>query len=204
MAKKPEKENRKEQIFAAAAACFTEFGYFKTSMEMVSHKADMTLRGLYYHFKSKDDLFLQLFQYMNSKYYSQIQDEAQTVNGPEEKLRMYARIASKVLKENADFLKICQEFLAIGTRKPEIRKVMTSFYSTQVDRVRAIVEEGITSGRFIDTDAVKVARAIVLITMGVFNFHFSLDSNFDPAQQHNFDIDHIIRGLKRFDQEKVS
>lgn len=57
MAKKPEKENRKEQIFAAAAACFTEFGYFKTSMEMVSHKADMTLRGLYYHFKSKDDLF---------------------------------------------------------------------------------------------------------------------------------------------------
>jgi len=46
MSKKPGKENRKEKILAAAASCFTEFGYFKTSMEMVSNKADMTLRGL--------------------------------------------------------------------------------------------------------------------------------------------------------------
>ncbi len=198
MAKKTEKENRKENLFAAAASCFTEYGYFKTSMEMVSNKAGMTLRGLYYHFKSKDDLFLQLFQYMNSKYYAQIKDEAQTVNGSEEKLLMYAGIASKVLKDNADFLRICQEFLAIGTRKPEIRKVMTSFYSAQVDQVKSIVEEGIFSGLFIKTDAEKVARAIVLITMGVFNFHFSLDSDFDPAQQHTFDIEHILRGLKSF------
>jgi len=103
---------------------------------------------------------------MNSRYYSQIKDEAENVKGPEEKLQMYARIASKVLKENEEFLKICQEFLAIGTRKPEIRKVMTSFYSTQVDQVKSIVEEGIVSGLFIKTDSVKVARAIVLITMG--------------------------------------
>jgi TetR/AcrR family fatty acid metabolism transcriptional regulator len=198
------KENRKEKIFAAAASSFTEYGYFKTSMEMVSNKAGMTLRGLYYHFKSKDDLFLQLFQYMNSKYYSQIKDEAEMVKGPEEKLIMYARIASKVLNENTDFLKICQEFLAIGTRNAEVRKVMTSFYSNQVDRIKTIVEEGIESGCFIKTDAEKVARAIVLITMGVFNFHFSLDSDFDPAQQHTFDIEHILRGLKSFSLEKVA
>ena len=201
--KMAEKENRKEKIFAAAASSFTEYGYFKTSMEMVSNKAGMTLRGLYYHFKSKDDLFLQLFQYMNSKYYSQIKDEAEMVKGPEEKLKMYARIASKVLNENTDFLKICQEFLAIGTRNAEVRKVMTSFYSNQVDRIKTIVEEGIESGCFIKTDAEKVARAIVLITMGVFNFHFSLDSDFDPAQQHTFDIEHILRGLKSFSLEKV-
>ena len=164
-----EKENRKEQIFAAAAGCFTEYGYFKTSMEMVSNKSDMTLRGLYYHFKSKDDLFLQLFQYMNSKYYAQIKEEAEAVTGPEEKLKMYARIASKVLNENEAFLKICQEFLAISTRNAEVRKVMTSFYSTQVEQVKKIVEEGIQAGCFIKTDAEKVARAIVLITMGVFN-----------------------------------
>ena len=199
-----EKENRKEKIFAAAASSFTEYGYFKTSMEMVSNKAGMTLRGLYYHFKSKDDLFLQLFQYMNSKYYAQIKDEIETVKGPEEKLKMYAKIASKVLNENEAFLKICQEFLAISTRNAEVRKVMTSFYSTQVDRVKKIVQDGIESGCFIQTDAEKVARAIVLITMGVFNFHFSLDSDFDPAQQHTFDIEHILRGLKSFSLEKIS
>ena len=73
-----------------------------------------------------------------------------------------------------------------------------------MDRVKNIVEEGIKSGCFIKTDAEKVARAIVLITMGVFNFHFSLDSDFDPAQQHTFDIEHILRGLKSFSLEKVA
>jgi len=173
-------------------------------MEMVSHKAEMTLRGLYYHFKSKDDLFLQLFQFMNSKYYLQIKDEAETVKDPEEKLKMYARIASKVLNENEDFLKICQEFLAISARNADVRKVMTSFYSNQLERIKNIVNEGIESGCFIKTDAEKVARAIVLVTMGVFNFHFSLDSAFDPSQQHTFDIDLILRGLKSFPLETIT
>jgi len=36
----------------------------------------------------------------------------------------------------------------------------------------------------------------------VFNFHFSLDSDFDPAEQHVFDINHIIKGLKIFRLKK--
>lgn len=198
------KKNRKESIFNAAAICFNEYGYFKTSMETVSKEANITLRGLYYHFKSKDDLFIQLFHYMNSKYYAQIKGESQVVTDPEEKLLLYARIASKVLKENVEFLKICQEFLAISAHKPEIRKVMTSFYSIQVAQVKTIIEDGIKLGQFINTDAEKAARAIVLITMGVFNFHFSLDNDFDPAEQHVFNIKHIIKGLKCFSQEKAS
>ncbi|MCP4712811.1 MAG: YoaH family protein, partial [Planctomycetes bacterium] len=66
-----------------------------------------------------------------------------------------------------------------------------------VERIRRIISEGIDSGRFIAIDAEKTARAIVLITMGAFNFYFSLDADFDPAEQHSFDIDHIIRGLKK-------
>ena len=44
------KENRKEEIFAAAVKCFNQNGYYKTSMDMIAESAKMTKRGLYYHF----------------------------------------------------------------------------------------------------------------------------------------------------------
>ena len=64
------KENRKETIFTAALQCFNENGYYKTSMDMIAERAKMTKRVLYYHFKSKDGLFIELFYYMNKKLYS--------------------------------------------------------------------------------------------------------------------------------------
>ncbi len=191
------KENRKEVIFDAAVACFNENGYYGTSMDMIAERASMTKRGLYYHFKSKDKLFIELFHYMNKRYYEQIPHFAKTVSGPEERLRMFVETANQVLKEGTDFIKFSQEFISISVRKPEIRKVMTTYYKEQVERVKNIVASGIEAGTFIQTDAEKVARSMVLITMGAFNVFFSLDAGYDLADQHSFNIAHILRGLKK-------
>ena len=42
-----------------------------------------------------------------------------------------------------------------------------------------------------------MARAMVLLTMGAFNVYFSLDADFDISEQHTFDIEHLIRSLKK-------
>ena len=198
MRRKQGKENRKEEIFKAAVACFNEKGYFKTSMDLIAERANMTKRGLYYHFKSKDELFIQLFHYMNNKYYSQIPQSAAGIDDPEQRLHMFVEIALQIIAENEDFLKFSHEFMATGVRKPEIRKVMTAYYSEQVDKLRKTIEKGIAMGRFVDVDPQKMAHAIVLTTLGAFTFYFSLDADFDLADQHSFDITHIIRGLKKF------
>ena len=196
MQRREAKENRKEDIFNAAVTCFNKNGYYKTSMDMIAEKAKMTKRGLYYHFKSKDELFIELFHYMNKKYYAQIPPYASKVSDPEERMLMFLKIANKVLKENTDFLKFSHEFMSIGIRKPAIREVMTSYYAEQVEKVKRTVDNGIESGQFTPVDSEKMARAIVLITIGAFNTYFTLNAAFNLADQHNFNILHLLKGLK--------
>ena len=189
------KENRKDDIFNAAVECFNENGYFKASMDMIAERAKMTKRGLYYHFKSKDDLFIELFHYMNKKYYAQIPSYVTEICDPEERLMHFVTIANKVLIENTDFLKFTHEFMSIGLRKPAIREVMTSYYNDQIAKVRKTIESGIKSGKFIPVNSEEMARAIVLVTIGAFNAYFTLDSNFDLVKQHTFNITHMLKGL---------
>jgi len=191
------KENRKVTIFDAALKCFNENGYYKTSMDMIADRANITKRGLYYHFKSKDELFISLFHYMNEKFYGQIPSHASKIEDPEERLMMFVKIARTVLAESEDFLKISQEFLSMSIRKPEIRTVMNCCYREQVERVKKIIDEGIKGIKFIRIDSLKMARAMVLLTMGAFNVYFSLDADFDISEQHTFDIEHLIRSLKK-------
>lgn len=189
------KENRKEDIYSAAVECFNEKGYYKASMDMIAERSKMTKRGLYYHFKSKDELFIELFHYMNRKYYAQIPAYVTEISDPEERLMHFVKIANKVLIENTDFLKFTHEFMSIGLRKPAIREVMTSYYNDQVEKVRKTIENGIQSGKFIPINSEEMARAIVLVTIGAFNAYFTLDSNFDLVKQHNFNITYMLKGL---------
>ena len=189
------KENRKDDIFNAAVECFNENGYFKASMDMIAERAKMTKRGLYYHFKSKDELFIELFHYMNKKYYAQIPSYVTEIGDPEERLMHFVTIANKVLIENTDFLKFTHEFMSIGLRKPAIREVMTSYYNDQIAKVQKTIESGIKSGKFIPVNSEEMARAIVLVTIGAFNAYFTLDSNFDLVKQHTFNITHMLKGL---------
>ncbi len=190
------KENRKETIFTAALQCFNENGYYKASMDMIAERAKMTKRGLYYHFKSKDELFIKLFHYMNRKYYEQIPSYAMKITDPKQRLLTFTKIGKQVLRKNTAFLKFSHEFMSIGVRKPEIRKVFASYYTDQVGRVRKIIEEGIDSGKFISIDPDKMARAIVLITIGAYNVYFTLNAHFDLVDQHSFNINHMLRGLE--------
>lgn len=196
MQRREAKDNRKEDIFTAAVKCFNKNGYYKASMDMIAESAKMTKRGLYYHFKSKDELFIELFHYMNKKYYEQIPSYASEVSDPEERMLMFLKIANQVLKENTDFLKFSHEFMSIGIRKPAIREVMTSYYGEQVEKVRSIIDNGIQSGQFAPVDSEKMARAIVLITIGAFNTYFTLNTTFNLADQHNFNILQLLKGLK--------
>jgi len=197
MNRKVVKENRREAIFSAAVKCFNKNGYYKTSMDMIAERAKMTKRGVYYHFKSKDELFIELFHYMNKKYYDQVESYACEVSDPEECIQLFLEIANQVIYENIDFLKFSHEFMAIGVRKPKIRAVMKFYYKDQVDKLRKTIVKGIDSGKFINTDSEKVARVIVLITIGAFNVYFTLNADYDLVDQHTFNISHMLNGLKK-------
>ena len=189
---------RKEKILEAALLCFNEKGYHKTSIDDIALKGKISKGGIYYHFKSKDKLFLKLFNFRLNKYTEQLKTYIQEENDPEKRIMMLIKKWGIILKENEDFFKFCMEFSSMGAREKEIRKEMTSFYRSSVEIFQQIIEEGISIGEFKNIDAERIARLIYFLSQGVFSTFFAVDCDFDLIEQHIFNMDTLIKCIQKY------
>jgi AcrR family transcriptional regulator len=191
------KEKRVEDIFEAALQCFNEAGYAATTMTSIAAKAHISKGGMYHYFESKRELFLNLFRYRVNKYFNEMKSYMKKEDTPEQRIRTLVRQAGQILKQNEDFYKFCLEFLSMGTRDAEIRKIMTTFYKDCIGTFKDLVEEGIETANFKEIDSEKAARAIYFLVMGVYFTYFSIDPDFDVTEQHSFHIDNILKTMKK-------
>lgn len=189
------KEKRKEKNFRAAVCCFNKKGYYETTIDAIASKAKVSKGSIYYYFKSKKELFLELFHYRVNKYFNQLKNYIKEEKSPDIRLRMFINKSSQFLKENEDFFRFCLEFLAMGAREPAIRNVMTIFYKDSIDTFKQLLEEGVESGKFKDLGSDRVARTIYFLFMGVFFTYFSVNVDFDLNKQHKFHINNILTAL---------
>jgi len=191
------RENRKEHILETALRCFNDTGYHLTSLDAIALAAGISKGGLYYHFESKNALFIELFHYRGQKYFEQVRSYVDGITDPVERLEVFVARASSALKEDEDFMRFFLEFMSIGARDPEIRQVMTDYYRTSLDNFSRIIEDGIASGAFRADNPREVARAVYFLSMGVFFTYFTINPDFDLGDQHALHINNILLGLKK-------
>lgn len=69
---KAEAEQTRQKILRAALDLFVEKGYERTTFEDVAERIQLTKGAVYWHFKSKSDLFAELVEDMTAKHTEQI------------------------------------------------------------------------------------------------------------------------------------
>lgn len=188
---------RKEKILEAALLCFNKKGYHKTSIDDIALNGKISKGGIYYHFKSKEELFLKLFNFRLNRYTEQLKAYIQEESDPVKRIRILIQKWGLILKENEDFFKFCMEFSSMGAREKEIRKEMTSFYRSSVEIFRQIIEDGISIGEFENIDAEKIARLIYFLSHGVFSTFFAVDCDFDLIKQHTFNMETLLKSIRK-------
>jgi AcrR family transcriptional regulator len=186
---------RREEIFKAAIACFNENGYHKTSVDMICARAGITKRGLYYHFKSKDELFIELFHYRGRQYFDYIASCTGHVEDPLEKIRMFVNRGSSFIRQNEDFLRFFVEFMIVGARNPLIGAVLKAHYENSIENFKTLLRCAIDAGKMIDHDIQRTAQAVFISSMGIFFTYYTLMPGFNMLQQHNYDIDVILKSV---------
>lgn len=196
MKNKKDVESRKEQILEAALICFNKSGYYLTSIDNIAAKAKISKGGIYYHFSSKEELFLELFDFKVNKYFEQLTIYMQAKKDPTERMLALAKRTGDILKENSDFFKFCLEFLSMGVREPGIRRGMTHFYKNTVKSFTELLEEGMASGSFKKMRGEKLARVMYFLIMGTFFTYFSTDVDFDLIDQEVFNMEALLKGIQ--------
>lgn len=96
----------KNAIFEAAVKIFSNSGYNGATMDEIAINAGVAKGTLYYHFKSKEEIF----KYTVSEGMNIIKEQIDTVTefeqSPVEKLRAICRVQLSMVNKNRDFFKV--------------------------------------------------------------------------------------------------
>jgi len=112
----------REKIQAVAVELFAEHGYEKTSLREIAERLDVTKAALYYHFNTKEDIVVSLFDDLIANVDEIIDwatDQPRTLETRQEVIRRYGCVARNRPKSMMRFVqesKATLRELAVGER----------------------------------------------------------------------------------------
>ncbi len=165
-------DQKLEFILRTAARIFAEKGFHSTSMRDISRETGMSLAGLYYYFKSKDELLFLIQDNCFGHVLERLQQRLGETSAPVEKLRLvienhlsfFAANMSemKVLSHEADSL--AGEMHAHVTGKKEN-------YTRLVRRILSEVQQGRTGGDAQKVDLTVATYALFGMMNWIYNWY---------------------------------
>ena len=157
-----EKLQRRNTILEAARHLFFEKGY-RTTMDEIAERAELSKGTLYLYFKSKDELYVSVIVEGYRILEKRIREALPKAEGPEEKVKaVYFAFVDHCL-ENREYFRTTQYFLTEDARENTSKELIEAI---NIDSMRLLeygikaMQEGIEEGVFRD-DLNPVAASLV-------------------------------------------
>jgi AcrR family transcriptional regulator len=185
-----DKEEKKKEIFSAAAAVFAENGFSGTRMEDVARRADMGKGTLYEYFKSKDDLFFALYQNLLEEFHRKIYSVLSPEQKPSESIAALLNETLKAFEEWEDFGILLLDFWNEHRRGRFLQVEFSKVYDKSRGLIRELIEEGITQGEFEPMDSWVMSSTIIAVLDGML-----LQRVFDPELYSKVKVEKHLSGI---------
>ncbi len=175
MATQQRSEETYSRILDAAAASFARNGYEGTGVAEICHAAGISKGAFYYHFSSKQALFLALLQRWLDELDANIAGLlADAPNAPEALTRMIE--AFRTVLHTADGnLPMFMEFMTAAQRDPVIWAATIQPYRRYQTWLAGLIQKGIAEGSLRPVDPQLAAQMLVSWAVGML-----LQSTLDP------------------------
>lgn len=137
-------ERRLDSILKAASRVMAEVGFEGASVRKVAAEAKIGLSGIYYYFKSKDELLFALQESTFSRLADSLEDRLETTGSARERLKAVIDNHFHFFSENMDDLKVCSyeiESLS-GEYYERVLKIRRRYFRLVTD----VVAENIPAG----------------------------------------------------------
>lgn len=150
----------REQLLAAAVRLFAQKGYAATTVRDILRAAGVTAPVLYYHFGSKEGLFLALAEEGLRKFRLAHETALAAGGSATEKIRRLCLGHAAVRREYADLSWVVEAILS-GPPEAAPRVDFRAMAGDSVARFEALVRQGIEAGEFRTIDPRHGALAIL-------------------------------------------
>jgi AcrR family transcriptional regulator len=161
------KDERFEQILKHAARVFYEKGYDRASIRDIAKQAEMSLAGLYYYFRSKEELLYLVQKQVFSFLLHEVKEKTESVSDPLERLRAFINNHLSYFVENIVEMKVLShEYECLkGDYHEEIAELRRQYFQVAEDIVTEIARARATTE--VDT------RIAVLSLFGMMNWLYT-------------------------------
>ncbi len=164
MAGRPSKKDARiggrERLLAAAPRLFAAKGYAATSVRDILKAAQVTAPVLYYHFGSKEGLFVALFR--EGLKIRETETHRALAGAPTaaEKVRAFCRVHAEVQQRFADLRWVAAAVIA-GPPKAAPRFDFKGLFARLVEELSGLVSAAVESGEFRPCDPTEAALALI-------------------------------------------
>jgi AcrR family transcriptional regulator len=154
------------EILDAAADCFMRRGFDATSIDEIAAKLGSTKGRIYHHFRSKADLFFEVFSLSMVTRLTAVMAAYRTKGTGAERLSRMAHAHLMNMMENVPYQRVANqgiELLGHGALTPEQRERLQEIAASQVsyeDLFKDVMRDGIADGSLSVADIALASKAI--------------------------------------------
>ncbi len=133
----------KKLIFESAILVFSECGYNGAAMDEIASRAGVAKGTLYYHFKSKEDIFKFIINEGMNVMSEETEAAITLEENPIEKLKVLCRVELTLAYKNRDFFKVLMSQLwGEQVRQYELREVIHNYIQNLEQYIKDAMDGG--------------------------------------------------------------
>jgi AcrR family transcriptional regulator len=197
MTTQPRSEETKTHILDGALDCFSEHGYDATGVAEICQRAGVSKGAFYYHFASKQALFVALLEQWLAALDREMARLAPPSATAVENLRAMVGLLQQVFRDASGRLPMFLEFWRQAARDEVIWQATMAPFERYQGLLAAVIEQGIADGSMQPCDSREAARALLSMAVGMV-LQSALDStgnNWEGSAQAGVDL--LLHGLLR-------
>ena len=194
MAENKTREVRRKEILDAAMRCYSKKGYHATTMDDITRESGLTKGGIYWHFKSKRELYIEMLR-EHKKVHLGLWQRIDEIKVKEDALIQGGLLFLREHIDNEWLFNVNKELSIEATRNEEVRAEFESMYDEIKENIkrqfRQAYEQGLT--RKIDLDS----TAIIVITVveGILNQYWQSEKKLDYEGVWRSFCDSFMKGI---------
>lgn len=196
----------RQSIMDVAKKIFSERGYEKTNLTDIAEAANVTRGAIYWYFKNKDELFIDLckeLEHKENNVFHSIEFITDTDNSSLQKLREWLYSLSLLLrnKDNVDFLKIVHSVIWGNHGSAKVQKMIKEISANHKKNYVMLIREAIKKNELPDNiDVVQASDYICSVVLG-YIIHYLDGTSSQIVDNNRVIVDHIINSIHTFKKQ---
>ncbi len=187
----------KTEIIEAARHLFMKYGFFKTTMEDIAKAVKKGKSTLYYYYKSKDEVFLDVINQVAKSLLFNIREKVNQISSASEKLLGYFEILIEEVRGVLDLYRLILEELKDNDYLS--KNIDRLFYEKDIEFLESILVFGINRKEFLSLDSSNtknLAELLITINRDLISNYLLKDKRIEWEQSVRFLSSIILRGIR--------